>query len=71
MHLVPARRLAELDRHIGYWQPYATSHDEPDRDQAVQQEVRNAARTLVEAVQTSRSGRQVSAGHTLAEPRQK
>jgi hypothetical protein len=71
MHLVPAGRLADLDRYIGYWQPYATSHDELDRDQAVQQEVRNAARTLLEAIQATRSGRQVSAGGALAEPRQK
>ena len=71
MHLVPAGRLAELDRYIGYWQPYATSHEELDRDQAIQEEVRNAARTLLEAVQASRSGRQVSAGSRLAEPRQK
>jgi hypothetical protein len=57
--------------YIGYWQPYATSHDELDRDQAVQQEIRNAARTLLRAVQATRSGRQVGAGDTLAEPRQK
>jgi hypothetical protein len=50
MRLVPAGRLAELDRFIGYWQPYATSHDELDRDEAVQQELRNAARTLLEAL---------------------
>ncbi len=56
MHLVPAGPHAEL---------------ELDRDQAVQEEVRNAARTLLEAVQASRSGRQVSAGRTLAAPRQK
>jgi multimeric flavodoxin WrbA len=71
MHLVPAGPLAELDRYIGYWQPYATSHDELDRDRAVQEEVRNAARTLLEAVQATRSGRQVGAGSTLTEPRQK
>ena len=34
MHLVPVGPLAELDRYIGYWQPYATSHEELDRDQA-------------------------------------
>lgn len=71
MHLVPAGPLAELDRYIGYWQPYATSHEELDRDHAVQDEVRNAARTLLEAIQASRSGRQVAAGSSLAEPRQK
>jgi multimeric flavodoxin WrbA len=71
MQLVPAGPHAELDRYIGYWQPYATSHEELDRDQAVQEEVRNAARTLLEAVQASRSGWQVSAGSALPQPRQK
>ena len=33
--LVPAGPMAEVDRYIGYWQPYATSHDELDRDQAI------------------------------------
>ena len=52
--LVPAGPMAEVDRYIGYWQPYATSHEELDRDRAIQDEVRNAARTLLEAVQATR-----------------
>jgi hypothetical protein len=32
-----------LDRHIGYWKPYATSHDVLDGDLALQEEVRNTA----------------------------
>src|SRR3954452_8288937 len=71
MHLVPAGVPAELDRYIGYWEPYATSHEALDRDQAIQDEVRNAARTLLEAVQARRSGHLVSAGDDLAQPRQK
>lgn len=30
MKLAPAGPTAELDRYIGYWQPYATSHEELD-----------------------------------------
>ena len=45
MKLVPAGADAELDRYIGYWKPYATSHEELDRDLAMQEEVRNASRT--------------------------
>ncbi len=71
MELEAAGSLAELDRYIGYWQPYATSHIELDRDLAVQEEVRNAARTLLDAVRAKRSGLQVSAGTGLAQPRQK
>jgi multimeric flavodoxin WrbA len=71
MHLCSAGPTAELDRYIGYWKPYATSHDELDADQAVQEEVRNAARTLLEAVKAKRSGRWVTAGESIAPPRQK
>ncbi len=71
MHLVPAGVPAELDRYIGYWEPYATSHEALDRDEAIQEEVRNAARTLLEAVQARRAGRLVSAGDGLDQPRQK
>ncbi|WP_018009740.1 flavodoxin family protein [Sinorhizobium medicae] len=71
MHLEPAGPLAELDRYIGYWKPYASSHDELDADEAVQEEVRNAARTLVEAVTAKRAGKLASPGKELSAPRQK
>ena len=56
MHLVDAGRVATLDRYIGYYEPYATSHEALDRDAAVQAEVRNAARALVHAVREARAG---------------
>jgi multimeric flavodoxin WrbA len=71
MHLCPAGPTAELDRYIGYWQPYATSHDALDADQAVQEEVRNAARALLEGVRANRDGRFTAAGAGLRQPRQK
>jgi multimeric flavodoxin WrbA len=71
MHLVPAGPLAELDRYIGYWQPYATSHEALDADRAMQEEVRNAARTLLEAARALRSGDRIVAGRELEQPRQK
>jgi hypothetical protein len=71
MHLCPAGPSAELDRYIGYWKPYATSHDELDSDQAVQEEVRNAARSLLDGVRAVRSGALVAAGQNVKEPRQK
>jgi multimeric flavodoxin WrbA len=71
MHLIPAGSQAELDRYIGYWKPYATNHVELDADEAVQEEVRNAARTLAEAVIARRAGRLVAAGEHLEEARQK
>jgi multimeric flavodoxin WrbA len=56
MELVQAGNTATLDRYIGYYQPYATSHQALDRDDAVQEEVRQAARSLVETVRLMRSG---------------
>ncbi|MGX5736757.1 flavodoxin family protein [Bosea thiooxidans] len=71
MHLEPAGALAELDRYIGYWEPYATSHEALDANQAIQEEVRNAARVLAEAVRKRRAGRREEIGATLRQPRQK
>jgi multimeric flavodoxin WrbA len=71
MHLCPAGPMAELDRYIGYWKPYATSHADLDADSAVQEEVRNAARTLLEGVRAKLEGKFITAGEDLREPRQK
>ena len=71
MHMESAGTEAELDRYIGYWKPYATSHEELDRDTAVQDEVRNAARTLCEALSAQRAGRMHQSGQSLTEPRPK
>ncbi|MEO7634097.1 MAG: flavodoxin family protein [Sphingomicrobium sp.] len=71
MQLKPAGPSAELDRYIGYWKPYATSHDELDADHDIQEEVRNAARTLLRAVQEKRAGKLIDAGEGLEAVRQK
>jgi multimeric flavodoxin WrbA len=71
MKLAPAGAHAELDRYIGYWKPYATSHEELDANEAVKEEVRNAARALAEAVSERRAGRLKPIGSTLRAPRSK
>jgi multimeric flavodoxin WrbA len=71
MQLVIAAPSAVLDRYVGYYEPYATSHAALDRDVALQQEVRNAARTLVTAVALTRAGRAPRADDGLAEARPK
>jgi multimeric flavodoxin WrbA len=71
MQMSPAGPLAEVDRYIGYWKPYATNHEELDADTAIQGEVRNAARSLLEAVTGQRDGQFVSVGKDLKQPRQK
>jgi multimeric flavodoxin WrbA len=71
MDLIPAGAPALLDRYVGYWEPYATSHQALDEDTAFQEETRNAARALVEAVKAKRAGRLLAAGADLKAPREK
>ena len=71
MELVQAGNTATLDRYIGYYEPYATSHDALDRDLDVQEEVRNVARAVVEAVREARDGRLSQPDGRLESPRPK
>ena len=57
MKLVPAIAQGGIDRYVGYYEPYATSHQALDRDTHLQQEVRDAAKALVEAVGLARAGK--------------
>jgi multimeric flavodoxin WrbA len=70
MNLIEATG-ATLDRYIGYYQPYATSHEALDGDEAVQQEVRNVARSLADAVQLARDGKLVRTDGRSRDPRPK
>jgi multimeric flavodoxin WrbA len=54
MKLVQAGAPAAIDRYVGYYEPYATSHDALDRDHALQREVRNATRSLMAEVERLR-----------------
>jgi len=56
MGLVDAGAQARLDRFIGYYEPYATSHNALDADDDVQEEVRNVARAVANAVGELRAG---------------
>ena len=71
MGLIDAGPQARLDRYIGYYEPYATSHQGLDEDRAVQEETRNAARALLEAVGELRAGKLSAPGKNLKAPREK
>lgn len=71
MGLVPAGHRATIDRYVGYYENYADSHVALDADRAFQEETRNAARALVEAVKLKRRGRLVVADRKLDDPRPK
>jgi multimeric flavodoxin WrbA len=69
--LVQAGRKAVLDAYIGYYRPYATSHEDLDADTDLQAEVANAARALTEAVRQSRRGELKQPDRKLRAVRQK
>ncbi len=70
MHLIEAGSTATLDRYVGYYEPYATSHQALDRDLGFHEEVRNVARALVNQVKMMRAGRK-EPDEELEEPRKK
>jgi multimeric flavodoxin WrbA len=71
MGLVPAGPAAMIDAYVGYYRPYATSHDDLDRDRDLQDLVRNAARALVSMIRLMRTGRYADPGKGLESARQK
>jgi hypothetical protein len=60
-----------LDRFIGYYEPYATSHDALDRDDGVMEETRNAARAVGETARLLREGALPDPSKGLRSPRPK
>jgi multimeric flavodoxin WrbA len=71
MGLVQAGPTGVLDRYIGYYKLYATSHADLDQDPDVFEETRNAARSLMEMVGLIRSGGYTAPDRDLTEPRPK
>jgi len=69
--MIPAGHLSHIDRFIGYYEPYATSHDDLDKDEDVQEDVRNAARALMQAVTQRRGGAFEPPDRNLKEPKPK
>jgi multimeric flavodoxin WrbA len=71
MALIPAGHMSHVDRYVGYYEPYATSHDDLDKDQHLQEDVRNAARALMQAVKDRRSGKLEPPDRGLKDPEPK
>jgi hypothetical protein len=55
MHLIEAGDTS-IGRYIGYYQPYATSHQALDREAALFLEAQNAATALINKIYQLRSG---------------
>ena len=71
MGLIDAGTQARLDRYVGYYEPYATSHDTLDADKPMQAEVRNVASAVANAVKSLRSGTLSEPDKALPRPRPK
>jgi multimeric flavodoxin WrbA len=71
MGLIDAGPKARLDRYVGYYEPYATSHDTLDGDSAMHGEVRNVARAVANAVSGLRAGQLKQPDEGLEAPRPK
>jgi multimeric flavodoxin WrbA len=56
MKLVSAGNQSAIDRYVGYYEPYATSHDALDAEPALFEETRNVARSLVRKMTEIRAG---------------
>lgn len=71
MGLISAGGHAENDGYIGYEEPYATSHQALDKDKDFEEGVRNAARTLANAIMLHRQGKLVQPDRDIKEPNPK
>jgi multimeric flavodoxin WrbA len=71
MGLIDAGAAAKLDRYIGYYEPYYDSHEALDEDEAVQEEARNVARSVVQAVTALRAGQLSQPDKQIKWPRTK
>ncbi len=71
MGLVDAGAQSRLDRYIGYYRPYATSHAELDDETALFEEARNVARAVFRAATDLRAGALVPPDSGLKQPRTK
>ena len=71
MGFIDAGAQARLDRYVGYFEPYANSHEALDRDTLFQQEARNVALAVAKTVVELRSGRLQAVRPHLERPRPK
>jgi multimeric flavodoxin WrbA len=71
MGLIDAGHKSHLSRHVGYYEPYYDSHEALDKDEAFQDEVRNVARSVAQAVSLMRAGQLPQPDKRLSAPRTK
>ncbi len=70
MGLIEAGSRSVVDRYIGYYEPYYSSHDSLDADRPLWEEARNASVALFDEISLIRNGRE-EPGDRLTDPRPK
>ena len=70
LHRSPRPASARYTR-VGWYQHYATSHDDLDKDKALFAEVKNAALALANMVKLIRAGKYHAPDQKLRDPREK
>jgi len=68
---IKAAHSATTGAYVGYYEPYATSHDDFDKNDGFREEIPNAARSLINAVKLQRDGQLPVADANLHAPREK
>ncbi|RBA25236.1 hypothetical protein [Herminiimonas fonticola] len=68
MGLIDAGAPSKLDRYIGYYESYAASHETPDHDHAMQEEVKDIANAVAMAVVELRGNRLSVPDKNLQQP---
>jgi multimeric flavodoxin WrbA len=71
MGLTAAGTKARLERFIGYYEPYATSHQSLDKDKAILAEATNVAKAVAQAVTALRAAKLTQPDRGLSDPRPK
>jgi len=71
MGLIDSGAMSKLDRYLGYYESYAQSHEVLDLNVDLQEEVRNVARSVSNAVKELRAGRLSQPDRSLNRPRPK
>ena len=71
MGFIDSGAQSRLDRYIGYYEPYANSHETFDKDQMVQEEVKNVAIAVIKTVQELRDGALLKVQPNIKRPRPK
>jgi hypothetical protein len=69
--MIQAGAYAAIDSFIGWYEPYATSHDDLDRDKPLFKQVENAAISLGRMVTDMRAGRYRAPNQGMHNPREK